>query len=175
MSKSRILLAALVAAGCGGGTNVVIDHDRQATFAGRETYTWVFVNEENRALYGAPSQASQDRIIEAMDSALTAMGYRKVTPPTEPDLLVGFAVTREDKVDVQHMYTDYNLGYVTGQTNVREFQEGTLIIFFGDPNTQEVIWQGSGTEAFQNPSQETINRRIGQIVKNVLKKFPPDQ
>lgn len=175
MSKSRILLAALITAGCGGGTNVVIDYDRQATFAGRETYTWVFLNEEDRALYGAPSQASQDRIVETMNSELTAMGYRKVTPPTDADLLVGFAVAREDKVDIQKVYTDIDLGVVQGQITVREFQEGTLIIFFGDPNTKEVIWQGSGTEAFQNPSQETINKRIDQIVKNVLKKFPPDQ
>jgi hypothetical protein len=110
-----------------------------------------------------------------MDSALTAMGYRKVTPPTDPDLLVGFAVAREDITDVQQIYTDYNLGYVTSQTQTRVHQEGTLIIFFGDPIEKEVIWQGSGTEAFQNPSQETINWRIGEIVKNVLKKFPPDQ
>jgi len=175
MSKSPILLAALVAAGCGGGTNVVIDFDREASFAGRESYSWVFVDEDNRALSGAPTAASQDRVIEAMDSALTAMGYRKVTPPTDPDLLVGFAVAREDKTDVQQVYTDVNLGYAQGQTTVRTFQEGTLIIYFGDPNTKEVIWQGSWTEAFQNPSQETIDRRIGEIVKRVLKKFPPDQ
>jgi hypothetical protein len=84
-------------------------------------------------------------------------------------------VTHEDKVDVQVMYTDYNLGYVTGQSSTREYQEGTLILFFGDPNTKEVIWQGSGTEAFQNPSQETVNRRIGEIVKQILKRFPPEQ
>ena len=45
MYRSRALLAALVALGCGGGTNVVIDYDREATFAGRETYTWVFHDE----------------------------------------------------------------------------------------------------------------------------------
>jgi hypothetical protein len=174
MSKSRILLAALVATGCGGGTNVTVDFDREATFAGRETYTWVFLDEKDRALSGAPTPASQDRIIEAMDSALTAMGYRKVTPPTDPDLLVGFAVTREDKTDVQQVYTDVNLGYAQGQTTVRTFQEGTLIIYFGDPIRKEVIWQGSGTEAFQNPSQETVNKRIGEIVKRILKEFPPE-
>ena len=111
MSKSRILLAALITAGCGGGTNVVIDYDRQATFAGRETYTWVFLNEEDRALYGAPSQASQDRIVEAVESKLTAMGYRKVTPPTDADLLVGFAVAREDKVDIQQVYAVHVLNH----------------------------------------------------------------
>ncbi len=175
MSRLGILLAALVATGCGGGTKVVIDYDREATFAGRETYTWVFLDEEDRALYGAPSAASQDRIVEAMDSALASMGYRKVIPPTDPDLLVGFAVAVEDKTDVQKMYTDIDLGYAQSQTTVRQFQEGTLIIFFGDPTEKEVIWQGSGTEAFQNPSQEIINQRIGEIVKNVLKDFPPDR
>lgn len=174
MHASRILVAALVLAGCSGaGTKVVTDYDREASFAGRETYTWVFVSEKDRALYGAPSQESQDRVVEAVDSALAAKGYRRVSQT--PDLLVGFAVTHEDKVDVQVMYTDYNLGYVTGQSSTREYQEGTLILFFGDPNTKEVIWQGSGTEAFQNPSQETVNRRIGEIVKQILKKFPPEQ
>jgi hypothetical protein len=72
------------------------------------------------------------------------------------------------------MYTDYNLGYVSGSTSVRQYQEGTLVIFFGDPETKQVIWQGSGTEAFQNPTQATINWRVGEVVKNLLKKFPPE-
>jgi hypothetical protein len=90
-----------------------------------------------------------------------------------PDLLVGFAVTTEDKTDVQQIYTDQSLGYVMGQTSVREYQEGTLILFFADPKEKQVIWQGSGTETFQNPSQQTVNERIGVAVKNILKDFPP--
>jgi hypothetical protein len=93
MSTPRLLLATLALAGCSGaGTKVVIDYEREATFAGRETYTWVFVSEEKRALYGAPNPVTADRIVEVVDSALTSKGFRRVSPPESPDLLVGFAL-----------------------------------------------------------------------------------
>jgi hypothetical protein len=172
MNATRLLIAAILLAGCSSaGTKVVTDFDREASFDGRETYTWVFVSEDQFALSGSPTRESELRVVEAVDSALAEKGFRKVSE--NPDLLVGFAVTTEDKTDVQQIYTDQSLGYVMGQTNVREYQEGTLILFFADPSEKQVIWQGSGTETFQNPSQQMVNERIGVVVKNVLKDFPP--
>jgi len=66
----------------------------------------------------------------------------------------------------------YGLGY--GRSRVIQYEEGTLILDFIDPELREVIWQGSA-KSYVDDSMVTEKREqlIFNAVQKILKNFPP--
>lgn len=161
-------LALGLAVACGSSMKVATDFDRTADFSALGTYTLIRPPAGERR---AVRPASERRIIAALTRELEAKGYR--ADASDPDFRVGFAVVVEDEVDAQTMYTDQTLGYVSSETDIRVHQKGTLILFITDAAGDRVIWEGTASETFSDPTQETVDKRIDEAVGKLLTGFPP--
>jgi hypothetical protein len=174
MRINRAILALLIGlptAGCGSGMKVATDFDPGANFSRLETYAWIAAGGAEAGARRMIRPESERRVIAAVDRELEARGYRAVAG--DPDFKIGFFAVAADEIDEQVVYTDRHLGYVSSETQVSVFQKGTLVLFITDPGEEKVLWQSTASETFQDPSQETINKRIDEAVGKMLSKFPP--
>jgi hypothetical protein len=168
-SVLAVALGVMLAVGCGSAMTVATDFDRRAEFRGLTGYSLIRPDSGERR---AVRPASERRIIRALTRELEAKGYRAVT--NEPDFRVGYVVVVESEIDERTMYADQRLGYVSGETETRTYQKGTLVLFVTDASGEKVIWEGRASETFSDPDQETINRRIDEAVARMLARFPPE-
>lgn len=157
------------AIGC-SGLQVETEHDPNASFDDLRSYAWV---EEESAGRRTVRAESERRIVDAVERELAEKGFVKAA--ADPDFLVGFVVIVESGADERTIYPDEKIGYVSGRTTIRTYQEGTLLLYVANPEDGQGIWQGAATETFEHPDQETINRRIDEAVHELLARFPPGQ
>lgn len=163
-------LGVMLAVGCGSAMTVATDFDREAEFRGLNTYSLILPDSSERR---AVRPASERRIIQTLTRELEAKGYRAVKD--EPDFRVGYVVVVESEIDERTVYADQRLGYVSSQTEMRTYRKGTLVLFVTDASGEKVIWEGTASETFSDPDQETINRRIDEAVARLLATFPPER
>ena len=134
---------------------------------------------------GGDTRANNDlvatRVVNAVDEALAASGYRKAQQ--DADFLVGWHLSLEGKIDVTTVNRYYGYGYgrwrggavVVGQTtSVREYDEGTLIIDIVDAASNELVWRGTAQgEIKANATGEQRSERVRSVVQQILEDFPP--
>ena len=166
-----VLLLALTA--CSGIT-VTNDYDPQADFSSLKTYAW----------YAAPAAAAgvdtltTQRILRSVDAELAARGYRKVD--SGADFLVHTLAAINQRIEAVPTTTTVGYGwrggymaYGTG-TEIRTYDEGTLILDVISPATKQLIWRGTAKAAVSgNRSPEEREARIREAVSMILDSFPP--
>ncbi len=167
----------LLAAGC-SSVSVSHDFDPKVDFASLRTYGWI----------AAPQSASSDsiqrelasdslvegRVKQAVNQQLALKGLRETTQ--NPDFLVAFHTGVQDKTDIQSWGYGYGYwGMGGGGISTINYQEGTLILDFVDPKTNNLIWRGVGKEVVGQGgmSPEKRQERIDNAVEQILKKYPP--
>ncbi len=171
--------------GCGGGLQVDTDFDPQADFASMQTYAWAErtpTGDDDPRVYNA---IVAGRLKRAVDNALQAKGFREVSSP--PDVYVAWHGAINGKMRYETISNDYGYGWgrygrggwrvgaTSSRTEVREWDEGTLLIDFIDAGTDELVYRTVGqaklSEARRTPqeSQEVANR----VVLKMLADFPP--
>ncbi len=171
------LIASLV--GC-SSLNVHYDWDTGAEFGSYRAYDWL----------AQPSGAARDaqealvrndlldqRIKRAVESQLDAKGMRKDTE--NPDLLVAYHTGVQEKVNVTdwgYRYGDAYWGWGGRQLDVQQYTQGTLILDLVDAETMNMVWRATVSEALEsNPSPDRVERRINEVVAEMLKAFPPSR
>jgi hypothetical protein len=186
MSGSKGLAAVLLAAGtafavAGGCSNMQIssDYDPGVDFSRLGSYGWL---PDPRPPTGDPrldSSLLDGRIRSAVKAQLAARGYREVSPD-QADFLVTYHVALESKLDVDTMYRSYGYGWGRGygpvelDTVVREYEQGTLLLDFVDPETRNLIWRGSASaEITPDSTPERRQERVNRAVAGMLERFPP--
>lgn len=150
------------------------DFDPAINFSQIKTYAWLQVEGQAEANRGV-DEFTERRIISAVDNELAAKGFQKATSG-QPDILVNFYVTTENKMNVDTYYTGWGYyGWYGGtQTTVRQWTEGTLIIDFIDTKEKDLAWRGwAQGELQRNLSPEERTRRINSVVAGILKQYPP--
>ena len=179
------LATAAFLAGCGGGIKIDTDFDPQADFASMETYAWAQrtpTGDDDPRVYNA---IVAGRIKAAVDDALQSKGFRLVT--SSPDVLVAWHGAINGKMRYETISNDYGYGWgrygrggwhagtTTSRTEVREWDEGTLLIDFVDPGTEELVYRTVGqakiSEARRTP--EESQQRANEVVLKLLADFPP--
>ena len=171
------LLAAFVAPGC--GMTVETDWDPSADFAAVRTWDWV---PEPQAKTGDPrldSDLLARRVRDAVEDALEQQGLAH-RPGGEVDVLVGWHVGLETKLDVDTFYTGYGArygawgaGYRT-DTTVRQYEQGTLLIDLLAADDRRLLWRGStSARIHEGDSPEQRDRRVREAVAAILGKYPP--
>lgn len=174
--KSICILFLLVAAvGCSTIYDVQYDYDKATDFVALETYDWLPV----------PDKADIDsldvmRVQKAVNTQLQAKGLRQTSE--NPDFLIAEHLGREDKVSVRNWGYDYGPyggywgGGYRGPGGVSSFQyeEGSLILDFVDPQTKQLIWRGSAkAEVGDVRTVEKREALINEAVRKILQNFPP--
>jgi len=148
------------------------DYDPDVDFSRYRTFTWMPVPENAETVKtNLSGPFLEKRIRKSVVEGLAEKGYARTDDG--PDFLVAYYLNYKRKTDV-NVYA-HGYGYWGPRTlDVNEYKEGTLILDFVDPDTQELIWRGWSISALQSghsprEEQEIINMAVRQI----LKRFPP--
>jgi hypothetical protein len=146
---------------------VTQDYDPAHDFSSLKTYAWLPDLKTKTSL----DDLELGRVQSAVDSGLQTRGYRQVDG--DPDFLVSAdAVTqRETQVITRRYGYGYWEGYETYDYNV-----GTLILDFVDPNTERLVWRGEAQAVLsEDPTPKERSERVNEAVTKMLERFPPKQ
>jgi hypothetical protein len=132
----------------------------------------------------APPELQQNellakRIGTAIIKELSTKGLTR--SESDPDLHIAVYTQVKDKVSV----TSYGYGYAPyytwgywgprmGGTDVRQYEEGTLIIDLVDAKQKEMVWRGMASKALSSsPSPEKVDENVNKVVAKIFENYPP--
>lgn len=178
-----IVVATIAYIGC-SGINVSQDYEPAANFQSMSTYRWAMLNQEKTGDARMDNPLRDTRIRAAVERILEGKGFTK-TAGDNPTFLVRYQNIMRRKIEsdgggprVGFGVGSYGRhgGIAVGTGNsVREYDEGTLVIDFVAPATEDLIWRGSGSQRFKeygDPQKAT--RDVNLLVEKILEQFPPD-
>jgi len=181
MQKIRVLAglaALLLVPALAMAQKTTYDFDKSADFTKFKTY----VMKE-----GTPvgQQLIDDRIIAAIDAAMTSKGFTKA--PSNPDVVVIYHVAFDKQMDISTFSSGYGGGYGpygygwgggwgggTTSTQVRDILIGTLVIDIADASKKNMVWRGMGTKEVDTTAKpEKRDKSITNAVNKIFKNYPP--
>ncbi len=161
-----IVLILFVLSGCTTNYWVISDYEREVDFNMYKTYE--VYNHANGFPKGA-NPINKQRIERAIKKEMIELGYEA---SEEPDLLVSWYVTVEDK-RVMDVYRDFYHRWAYYAVNVYEYQEGTLVIDMIDRKKNEVVWHGKTSERVYE-GMPNVDKKIKKAVQSMLEKYAKD-
>jgi hypothetical protein len=173
MKKHRLLVLGAVLAVTCLFAKTTVDYDHSANFGSYHTYSWVGVNVQEPLW--------KDRVTAAVDSQLSAKGWRKVASGGDATVSAVGATHNEQTVD-----TFYDGGFGGGwfhrgwwgggpglaTTTVENTPVGTLHIDIFDSKSQKVIWHASMSDTLSSKPDKNEDK-LNKSVADAFKKFPP--
>lgn len=168
-----LLLFAVIMTSC-STVKVASDYDQQVNFDQYETYAFFKPGIDRADI----SDLDKKRILRAIEEEMEAKG---LTKSEDPDLLVSIFTKTKENINVYQnnmMGWGYGWGWNpwfwgAGPNTVNRTSEGTLYIDFIDAEEKELVWQGMGTAALAKDVDKK-QKRINEIVRKMLKKYPPE-
>ena len=159
---------------CSSIYDISYDYDRSADFLNLKTYDWIPVPEKSNM-----NSLDLMRIQKAVSAELNDKGLIKASK--DPDFLIASHFGTKDKINVSSWgygygpYGRYWGGYWGyGGVSVYQYEEGTLIIDFVEPNSKNLLWRGAAKSVVDNTiTPENRDKMINDAVQKVLENFPP--
>ncbi|MFV9615602.1 MAG: DUF4136 domain-containing protein [Gammaproteobacteria bacterium] len=163
------------------GIKVSQDYEQGYNFAALKTFAWK-PNNDNE--YGVKDNELVDkRIRTAIVEQLSAKSYTLINSAT-PDFFISYNVTVEQKITSsgasggisigRSSYGRYGgVGMSTG-SQVRAYDQGTLLIDVTIPLGDKLVWRGISTQSVSehtSPGESTVN--VNETVEKILAQFPP--
>lgn len=170
-----LLVGAVVSITCLFAKSIA-DYDHSVNFGRYHTYSWIGVNVQEPLW--------NDRVTKAIDSQLTAKGWRKVDSGGDASILAVGSTHMEQTLET--WYTGgfgggwYHRGWWIGggpefaTTTLGRTPVGTLHIDIFDSQSKKVIWHGVCIDTLTG-SPEKNEKKMEKAVANVFKKFPPPE
>jgi hypothetical protein len=154
------VLALALAASCFAGDKVVVDYNKDFSFASVKTYAWQ---------EGTPADPlMQQRIDRAIESELARHGMQK--SDSAPDVfVVTHVLTREDVRLREWGFGPFRLGNST--IDIDRILIGTLVVDILDKNKQ-LVWRGIANGTLSD-KPEKVEAKINKSVEKLFEKFPP--
>ena len=163
------------------GITVSQDYEQGYNFAALKTFAWK-PNENNE--YGLKDNELVDkRIRTAIVDQLSAKSYVLVESAT-PDFFISYQLTVEQKITSsgtsggvsigRSSYGRYGSVGMSSGSQVRAYDQGTLLLDFTEPLEDRLIWRGISTQTVSehsSPSKSTVI--INETVEKILAQFPP--
>jgi len=178
-------VALVLGSACTSPIKTAHDADPEADFTRYESYAWIQEGPligpgtgEARSIYISP--IDDQRVRAAVEGELAAKGYRKAASLEQADLVVSYAVAREEKTRIREdpgrssvYYPGYGYGgwYGGSTVSVQQYTEGTLAIEFWDRRTKQAVWVGWASKRLSR--SDDSNETLRQAVTLTLEPFPP--
>lgn len=167
-----LLLFAVIMTSC-STVRVASDYDQQANFNEYNTYAFFKPGIDRADI----SDLDKKRILRAIEDEMAAKGFTK---SEDPDLLVSIFTKTKENINIYQnnmMGWGYGWGWNpwfwgAGPNTVNTTSEGTLYIDFIDAEEKELVWQGMGSAALAKDVDKK-QKRINEIVRKMLKEYPP--
>jgi len=174
--KRILLITLFILFGCSPYT-INYDYNTEFNFGGYRTFNFISVPKDKQR----PNEGVRGRIRVAITRELQKK--EMLLLPENPQILIAIHTNVDRKIAlVEWGYTfgpEYNYWrgpsyWGTESTDVKEYDEGTLIIDFIDASTRELFWRGSGEGVLpENPSPNEVEVTIKEVVAEILKYYPP--
>jgi hypothetical protein len=166
------LFSALALAAPGTAQDVKVDYDHGADFSKYHTF------------FSGVTQAwknplAQERMIAAVDSALTSIGWTKTTSQDSADAIVVLNAATQDKQQLNTFY--HGTGYRgwrwggptgTATTTATTYTTGTLLVDMFDRSAKKLIWRGVAQGELSNDPEKNTKKGY-KVVAKMFKEFPP--
>ena len=184
---SLALLA--LASGCATSTSVRVLADPDADLSAYRTFAFFDPLGTDRAEY---QSIVSEQLKRATTREMQARGY--TYSDEDPDLLINFSASLEDKLRVTQTptmsvgvgmgmgsawgggYYGYRSGlyseFPVYQSDVREYQEGTLHIDVVDARGKRLLWEGIGVRSVSRKTLANIGPAIDEAVTEIFRKYP---
>jgi hypothetical protein len=179
---ATLLLGGLAIAAC-SGVKYSSDFDPTADFSDYRAYAWAErtpTGDDDPRVY---NDIVKRQVQYAVDQALAAKGYQKVT--SNAHFYVGWHGAIDGRMSTTTINDHYGygrgwygptMGVSTSRTYVNEWDEGTLLVDIIDATSDQLVWRGSAQAEVNKSSRgsEEDQRRLNEIVAKMLEQFPPN-
>ncbi|HUO83448.1 MAG TPA: DUF4136 domain-containing protein [Gammaproteobacteria bacterium] len=187
MRAMIIATAVLLTAACASDIEIQTDYNRTTDFAALETFAWQDPGVSTTGTYDPDVARRVEAIVRSsVVENLTAKGYREVSD-REPDFLVSYHVVVTEEEDPRLYEERLNVFDSADLDPGESFQvyredlrinqgiirKGTLILFFVEPASKRLVWQGIAAGTAISPRDAL--RKSGQAVDGMLAEFPPGE
>ncbi len=172
ISLSTLVAVAFLATGCASSVTrdiqIETEADPKANFKGYRSYTWLgsaAIVQDSAGKWEPPRFDADAEITFLIDRELRKRGMSENS--ASPDMVVAYAAgidmdTLQIKIDPE-----------SGIRTLENVPEGSLLVVLVDADTGVAIWSGMATAEIQeNPSQETVKKRLDYAVTSMFKKLP---
>jgi uncharacterized protein DUF4136 len=167
------LLAAAALSAC-SSISVSTDWDRSADLTSLRTFAWMpYAPDAPHPFAG--NTIVEKRVTEAVERDLGAKGIRR--DDRSPSFRIAMHTLTRDVLNVTtwpswgYGWHGHPTGAWGDQVEVNQYTEGTLVLDFVDPASQNLLWRGVARSAIDGStgSPEFVDEVIGKL----LAEFPP--
>lgn len=176
MRRTILIVTALMtmtATGC--ATMTVSSHiERGLSFSDYVTFEW---GPPDNLPVGDPRLDNNpffnDYLQGAIEKRLAAKGYERVLTG-QPDLLVHYHASVNQKVDVYDVDTRYGYCYGNCEAQIVDYEQGTLIIDIVDARTSKVVWRGWAQDVMNGviDNQDRLEKQVEEGVTRMMRQLP---
>jgi hypothetical protein len=176
-----VILGTLVIGACATTIQSRTDHDPAQDFSKYRTYAWV-ADDPLVAPPGSDVQVSalnRRRIIESIESQLSAKGFQKVSDRDGASFTLAYTVGARERIDLASYPDPYRHPWPWGHpyfgetVDVDAYTEGTLAIDIFDGASHQPVWHGRASKHITEDDVRHAAELIPQAVASVLTDFPP--
>jgi hypothetical protein len=171
-SLTTLTLTGLVA-GC-ASMNVSYHIERSTNFADYVTYDW---GPPDNLPVGDPRLDNNpffnDYLQGAIEKKMAAKGY-DLAVTGQPDLLIHYHASVNQKVDVYGVDRSYGYGYENCEPQYSDYELGTLIVDLVDTRTSKVVWRGWAQDAMDGviDNQQRLEKQVDEGVTKMMMRLP---
>jgi len=160
---------------------VKTDWDRSVALDGLSSFYFEAPPESEGADPFADNSLLRKRIRLAVEAVLSERDFRSASSRESADLVLTYVVILNEEMRSSGYSTTaggaYRRGGAFGQvystTDVRTFQESTLILDLLDPSSDDLVWRGWGIGIVGTRDRNRGQEKIEKGVRAILAEFPP--
>ena len=182
----NLVVSVLLLIGVAGCSTVQVQSsvDPQVDVSEYVTYGWLTKKDAPSGNIRVENALVIESVRASIESNLDKKGYVKVGKD-DADFLVTWLGAVDKKIyvaEIEHFYNSYGYGalYRDSASNVAqsgpkpiEYDEGTLVVHFVDPDSHKIFWKGSAKERVQDGmSDKDVRLYVEQSVRQLLKMYP---
>lgn len=179
-----LAIASLFSWGC-RTYNVQTDWDPEVDFPTFQRYHFVDPPQVEGTDPFADNSLLRKRVRLSVENVLAERGFSKAAERDQADFLVTYSVVLDEELRVDGISSGvgiggYNrrgigFGQVLSSSNVRSYQESTLVVDFLQPATSQLVWRGWGKGIVGTRDRDRGLERMEAGVRAILDEFPPDR
>ena len=170
-----LVLSAAAAVSACSTISVTTDWDRSANLGALRTYSWMPAPKEAPPPFMGNSIVEK-RVTDAVERDLAAKGIHR--DDASPSFRIAVHTLTRDVLSVQtwpstwgYSWHAHHTGAWDERVEVNQYTEGTLLLDFVDPASQNLLWRGVARSVIDENtgSQEFVDEVIGKL----LAEYPP--
>lgn len=184
LKKHLYFLYVLVLLSSCSKVQVSQDYDQSFLFGTAESFNW----QGGFSPAAAPPDKTDNELLDkrfrkAIKDNLLNRGLLFIE---DPDLLISYKYSVVSKLEADPFSPGFGFGYgsfgryggigIQTGTNIRQYDQGVLVISIHSATTGELVWRGVGTrQVFTHSSPERVTKEVIETVESILKQYPPSQ